>query len=232
MTRTPARPVLPLALAAALAAAAGCKSQAGTRPFVEPPPPDVRTTDLTYADTDAFDALLEAALVNQDPVIAVHTDTPRPDWDGRLNAWIAAWARGGKVEPPPRTARGQVPVPAVDGDTLREFRLLVGDLMDRVEDLARVGAGWWAEERVRSRRVALLKPYNLRFHRGGDGTIQLVFFNGNYAGAYPEHVRALTGTSGDGEPEAWTRTVQCSACNRHKAGAGEVGRLTGRGEDR
>src|SRR5439155_1407439 len=83
---------------------------------------------------------------------------------GPPDAWLAAWNRGGKVGPAAdgRKARGQAPV-TVNADTIREFRLLVDDLMGRVETLAKTSSAWYAEERTRSRRVALLKPYNLRF---------------------------------------------------------------------
>src|SRR5206468_887030 len=99
----------------------------------------------------------------------VRTGRDRPDWGGRLNAWIAAWNAGGKG--PGRTARGQAPLPGVpgvvlSGEGVRELRLLVDGLMTRVEELAKATSAWWSEERVRSRRVALLRPYNLRFHRG------------------------------------------------------------------
>jgi hypothetical protein len=225
------RAALPLALV--LAAAGGCREPA-PRVAPEPPPPGVRTTDLTYADTDAFDALFESALVNQDPVIVVHTESPKPDWEGRLNAWIAAWNRGGPVGGAPRTARGQIPIPgvSVDEGTLREFRLLVGGLMDRVEVLARDGSAWWAEERVRSRRIALLKPYDLRFHIGEGGDIDLVFFNGNYASAYPDFVQSLTGATADAdEPREWARTFRCSRCRALRDKERVSGVVTGRTGD-
>jgi hypothetical protein len=73
------------------------------------------------------------------------------------------------------------------------------------------------EERVRSRRIALLKPYDLRFHVGTNGDIDLVFFNGKYASSYPEFVRNLLGENGqeDDSPE-WTRAVRCSRCQRSR----------------
>ncbi len=222
-----------LALALLVAAAGGCQGPK-PRTAVEPPPPGVHTTDFEYTDTDAFDTLFESALVHQDPVIVVHTGRPKPDWDGRLNAWIAAWNRGGPVESAPRTARGQIPIPGVkvDEGTLREFRLLVNGLMDRVDVLARDGTAWWAEERTRSRRIALLKPYDLRFHLGEEGDIDLVFFNGNYASSYPDFVKSLTGALADAdEPAEWSRTFRCSRCKalREKERADAV--LTGRGGD-
>jgi hypothetical protein len=190
----------------------------------------VRTTDIDYVDTDGFDELFESALVNQDPVIVIHTGKTKPDWDGRLNAWIAAWNRGGPVTTP-LTVRGQIPLPGVklDEGTLREFRLLVGNLMDRVEELARDGTAWWAEERVRSRRVALLKPYDLRFHLGAEGDIDLVFFNGNYASYYPDFVQSLTGATADAdEPREWTRGFRCSRCKAAQDKAETEATLTGR----
>jgi hypothetical protein len=225
------RTALPLFLVMVVA---GCREPA-PRPAPEPPPPGVRKTNLEYVDTDAFDALFESALVNQDPVIVVHTGRSKPDWDGRLNAWIAAWNSGGPVgTPPPRAVRGQIPLPGVkvDEGTLREFRLLVNWLMDRVDVLARDGNAWYSEERLRSRRVALLRPYDLRFHLAPDGDIDLVFFNGNYASYYPDFVKSLTGavveTDESDEPLEWTRTFRCSRCRAAREKARAEGTLTGR----
>src|SRR5262245_43537143 len=94
-------------LALALVAVLSCRTAAPPRPYREVPPPDLAATTLDYADSDAFDALLETSLVNQDPVIIVRTGHEKPDWGGRLNAWIAAWNQGGKVAG--QTVRGQVP---------------------------------------------------------------------------------------------------------------------------
>jgi hypothetical protein len=219
MSRTLLATLLPLTLAAALAAP-GCRNSPESRE--ESPeqaaaarPPAVRPTVLDYVDSEAFDALFESALVNQDPAILVRTGLPRPDWGGRLNAWIAAWNAGGRAQG--RTVRGQAPLPGVpgvglNGETVREFRLLVNGLMDRVEELARTTSAWWSEERVRARRVALLRPYNLRFHRGEDGNILLVFFHGGHAGHYPGFIQALT--SAADTPEQWSRAVECSECRR------------------
>lgn len=202
------RPAYCVVVVVALAAFS-CRSRQETRPFRDPPPPDVLATVIDYVDTDGFDGLFEAALVTQDPVIAIRTDNDKPDWEGRLNAWIAAWNMGGIVEP--RVIRGQMPLSNLDGDTLREFRLLVRGVVDRAEEAARAGASWWREERLRSRRVALLKPYNLRFHMGDEGRIHLIFFNGNYAGHYQHFMTALTDS---GEEESWSRTVDCSFCKK------------------
>jgi hypothetical protein len=188
--------------------AAGC-SKERTRPPVAPPPPDVRPTRIDYADSDAFDAVLESALVAQDPVIVVQTAHQRPDWGPRLNAWIAAWNRGGRVETG-KTIRGQAPVlPPVDGNTVREFRLLVEGLMDRIEERVRERSEWWAEEKIRERRVELLRPYNLRFHLGADGIIQVIWFNGRYARYHRDFVRSLTDEDGG---EEWQRCLTCSHC--------------------
>jgi hypothetical protein len=209
--------------------AGGCHSPE-SRPAPEPPPPGVRPTNFDYADTDAFDALFESALVNQDPVIVVHTGRSKPDWDGRLNAWIAAWNRGGTVGQPGRAARMQAPllggVP-VDGDSIREFHSLIDDLMDRVEDLAAKGSAWYAEERTRSRRIALLKPYNLRFHVDEDRHIQLIFFNGDYSQYYPAFVIAIAAADTE-EPARWSRTFECSRCKRRRGEENPDG-LTGHG---
>ncbi len=201
-----ATPLFALALAAVLS----CRHEP-PRPYREAPPSELAATTLDYADTDAFDALLESALVNQDPVILVRTAHARPDWQGRLNAWIAAWNQGGRVEG--RTVRGQAPPLPVDGESIREFRLLVTVLLDRVEVLAHAGAGWWSESRVRARRVELLRPYSLRFHVGGDGTIQLIFFNGKASERYAEFVRQLTEAE---EVAQWERTVECSGCKQFR----------------
>ena len=174
---------------------------------------------LEYVDTEAFDVLLETALLNAPPVLFLQTGHTKPDWGPRLNAWIAAWNRGGSVAPPGRTTRMQAPfLPGVtvDGDSIREFRLLIDSLMDRVEDLAGKGSAWYVEERTRSHRVALLKPYNLRFHMDEDTHIQLIFFNGAYSSSYPEFVRSIT-ASGWGEDAKWARTFECSHC-KHSAG--------------
>jgi hypothetical protein len=176
------------------------------------PAAELRPTRLEYADTVAFDALFETALVNQDPVILIQTDHTKPDWGPRLNAWIAAWNRGGQTDG--RKVRGQVPLlprVVVDGDSIREFRLLIDDLMGRVEDSARAGAEWWAEKRTRERRIALLRPYSLRFHVGDDGRIQLIFFHGRYAAYHAGFIRSLGNADAEGSGE-WVRTYQCSWC--------------------
>jgi hypothetical protein len=201
------------------------------------PTPDLQPTVLDYVDSDGFDALLETALINQDPVIVVRTGRGKPDWEGRLNAWVAAWNRGAAKpgrraagEPEP-VARGQAPVPkvTVDGDSIREFRLLVAGLLDRVEDAASSHASWWAEERARSRRVSLLKPYSLRFHMGEDDLIQLVFFHGGYAGYYPRHMQLLMRTT-DMADTKWSRSLECSQCGT-KWGRDRIDRLTSREDD-
>lgn len=210
-----------------VATAAGCH-QPGPRTAPEPPPPGIKTTDIVYVDTDAFDQLFESALVNQDPVIVVHTGRTKPDWDGRLNAWIAAWNRGGPVGSGGRTARGQIPLPVnLDEGTVRELRGLAGDLLGRVETLARDGTSWWAEEQIRSRVIGLLKPYDMRFHLDEKGTINLVFFNGKYASYYPDFIQSLTG-AGEDEPKEWVRTFRCSRCRASREKAPAEATLTGR----
>jgi hypothetical protein len=224
--------LLPLALLLP-AALTGCKSGAPGRPYRDPPPPDVKATTIDYTETDAFDALFELALTNRDPAIMIRTTYEKPDWGPRLNAWIAAWNRGGPVGAPKGTVRMQAPllggVP-VDGDSIREFRLLVESLMDRVESLAEKESAWWAEERTRSRRVALLKPYNLRFHQDEDRHIQLIFFNGDYAQSYPQFLLSVA-VPDSPEGVEWSRGLECSHCKRRRDAAdGSPGRLTGRGE--
>jgi len=159
-------------------------------------------------------------------VILVRTARSQPDWGARLNAWIAAWnrgdnagrrvkARGAAPEEPAPVVRGQAPLGKVplDGESIREFRLLVTAFLDRIEEAAQSGSSWWAEERMRSRRVALLRPYSLRFHMDEEGLIQLVFFHGNYASSYPRFIEQLTRGACE---ETWARGVECSCCGRRK----------------
>ena len=98
---------------------------------------------------------------------------------------------------------------------MRELRLLINGLLDRAEEVAQTGSTWWADQRERSRRIALLKPYSLRFHMDDEGTIQLVFFHGHYAAYYPRFVQTLTETVGM-ESGEWSRCVDCSRCSRQK----------------
>jgi hypothetical protein len=193
-----------------LVIASGCKT-----PKPAPAPRDSRPVEpeavrLQYVDSEAFDLLLETTLLNAHPVIVVQTDHDKPDWGPRLNAWIAAWNSGGRVRGP--RVRGQIPtVPGVvvDGDSIREFRLLIDGLMSRVEESARLGAYWWAEKHMRDRRVALLRPYNLRFHLGADERIQLIFFHGDYAALYGAVTRSLTHPDHD-ECLEWSHGYCCS----------------------
>jgi hypothetical protein len=220
MTATRLAPLF--VLTAALAA--GCTPDRATRPYQEPPPPGLRPTRIDYADADAFDAVLETALTNQEPVILIQTRQTQPDWGPRLNAWLAAWNLGGPVEGGAgRTVRFQSPLPrvVVDGDSIREFRLLVEGLMTRAEGLARVSSAWWAEERTRARRVALLRPYNLRFHQDEEGFVQIILFNGRYADQYAGYVRSIARPADDSD-EAWARVVSCSRCKQAR-GTGEGG---------
>ena len=137
------RPFFGMVAVAALAVA-GCRTTRDSNyEGVSPSPRRLQPMVLQYVDTDGFDAVFEASLVNQDPVIIVRTENEKPDWEGRLNAWIAAWNMGSKVEH--RVIRGQIPLPAqIDADFLREFRLLAFGALDRAEELARAGSAWWA----------------------------------------------------------------------------------------
>jgi hypothetical protein len=192
----------------------GCQGRPtrGTPPGAESIP-DLTPVVIDYVDTDGFDAVLEAALVDQTPVIIIQTTHRLPDWEGRLNAWIAAWNRSDRSRS--KTLRGQLPLTKLplDADSLGELRKLVEGLLDRIETAAERNATWWANERERSRRIALMKPYNLRFHRDGDGPIRLILFHGSYAAYYPHFLRQLMH-----EPhmpdEPWSRTVECSRCDR------------------
>ena len=80
---------------------------------------------------------------------------------------------------------------------MRELRLLVNGLLDRADEAAPAGSTWWTDHRERSRRIALLKPYSLRFHMDDAGLIQLVFFHGQYAAYHPRFMQALTGEAGE-----------------------------------
>lgn len=189
--------------------AAGCRTMRDSHYDAQPSSLPIQPTILQYVDSDGFDALFEASLISQDAVIIVRTDNEKPDWEGRLNSWIAAWNSGSKIER--RVIRGQIPIPApIDAEFLREFRLLVFGVVDRAEELAKKGSTWWQEDRTRSRRVALLRRYNLRFHIGENNKIDLLFFNGDQAGKYREFMQTVTGA----EERDWTRTVECSICTK------------------
>jgi hypothetical protein len=196
----------------ACVSAGSCKTGSGGVPAAAPASAAIKPTVLQYVDADGFDALFETALKNADPAIVIQTDTTKPDWGARLNAWIAAWNVGGPADGWRRTARGQSPL-TINGESIRELRLLVDDLMGKVETLADKGSAWWAEERTRSRRVALLKPYSLRFHQGADRNIQLIFFHGAYAAQYRDFMATLA----DDGPADWARAVECSQCKQARA---------------
>jgi hypothetical protein len=203
----------------ALLLASSCSTAPKARPTAEPPA-DFASTRIDYVDSDAFDELLESALVNHDPAIVIQTGHDKPDWGGRLNAWIAAWNRGG-VMPAGGIFRTQAPLlPRVDAATLREFRLLVDDLMGRIEEGVKEGSAWWAQEKVRNRRVELLKPYSLRFHMAEDGRIQIILFNGSYAHYHRQFTNSLEPV--EEEPE-WRRGYTCSWCKRMRQAARAAG---------
>jgi hypothetical protein len=212
------RPVLGMVIIGLLALA-GCRitrQSQSERPAAALP---IQPTIIQYVDSDGFDAVFETSLVNQDAAIIVRTEHEKPDWQGRLNAWIAAWNMGGKGER--RIARGQIPLPGqIDADFLREFRLLVFGVVDRADELARSSSSWWQEERTRARRVTLLRRYNLRFHMGEDQRISLIFFNGDHSAQYRDFMATLTSA----DQVDWSRTLECSMCDKLKPGA--AARLT------
>jgi hypothetical protein len=217
-----------LAVVLVCAGLLGCRNTRDVRRPREPPPPGLQPTVLDYAESEAFDTIFETVLANQDPVIVVRTGTTKPDWGPRLNAWIAAWNWGGKVadaEAPAATYRGQSPV-TVNGETLREFRLLIDDLLTRVEGVARRGSTWWVEERTRKRRIALLKPYSLRFHLDDERQIQLIFFHGTYAPYYGPFVQSIAEADGE-EARGWKRDVTCSRCKERRAAEDDAGAAPG-----
>lgn len=209
------RGVLLLAIPAVALCANGCTTPKTTRPYQEPPPASVKPTVIAYADTDAFDSLLESALLNREPAILIQTASQKPDWSGRLNAWIAAWNMGGAVaaEEPQRRVRMQAPLPTVvvDGDSIREFRLLIDDLMGRVNFLAAEGSSWWKIDKMQKTRVALLKPYNLRFHIDSAKNIQIILFNGQYPAEHRAFVQSIAHPD-DRNAEDWARGYSCSQC--------------------
>ncbi|HUR54018.1 MAG TPA: hypothetical protein VMZ71_07795 [Gemmataceae bacterium] len=194
-------------VAGASLAVAGCKTPPDSpRPTNSAQPAELSVVRLDYADTDAFDLLFETNLRIAQPVIVVHTGHDKPEWGARLNAWIAAWNAGGQNGGV--RGRGQLPAGVVvNGDSVREFRLLIEDLMNRAEGSAQAGTRWWAERSMRDHRIALLRPYNLRFHADAEGHIQLIFFHGRHAAQYKDAVRAL---AEPGEPDEWTRGYHCS----------------------
>lgn len=199
-----------VALLASSLAGVGCRSLHESRKTPEQKPPgQLITTTIDYVDSDAFDVSLEAALLNRDGAIIIRTPNQKPDWTGRLNGWIAAWNKGKSAES--RLFRGQIPVPTIDGDTLREFRLLATAFVDRAEEASKAGVQWWKEERIRQRRIELLRPYNLRFHMAEDGAIHVIFFHGAHSKQYPQFVTALADCNDD---EHWTRTMECSKCKK------------------
>jgi hypothetical protein len=188
----------------------GCESlRLARRPAMEPRLGEFRSTYIDYVDTESFDLRFENSLLNRDAVITIRTPNDKPDWTGRLNAWIAAWNMGKGADL--RRSRGQFPVPSIDGDTLREFRLLVDSVVNRAEDASKASVQWFRDEKKRSYRMELLKPYNLRFHMNTDGHIHVIFFHGAYANQYQEFVSNLTECD---EAEPWTRTVCYSRCKK------------------
>ncbi len=162
--------------------AIGCR--AGGRPYVAPPTAEAlhAATVIPYYDSEAFDAMLEAALTRQDPVIVIQTATSEPDWSGRLNAWIAAWNEGGPVQPPPQTKSKGIGLPRLGPksvielppNTAEEARLLIEGEIDRIERLARESVAWWRDEQKRKARAAMLKPYVLRVQRDPAQRLQVV----------------------------------------------------------
>jgi hypothetical protein len=208
-----------LVVCGACASAGSYKSGTGAPQPSAPTGGSIQPTIIEYVDADGFDRLFETALKNADPVILIQTETAKPDWGARLNAWIAAWNMGGPGGGKRRKARGQSPL-TINGESIRELRLLVDDLLGKAETLAEKGSTWWAEERTRSRRVALLKPYSLRFHQGADQNIQLIFFHGAYAAQYHDFMATLA--DGSDGPDDWARTVKCSQCKKARPPEGKL----------
>lgn len=213
------RPIALCSVPALLLGVLACSTPNETRPYKEQPPPSIKPVVVAYTDTDGFDSLLESSLLNMEPAILIQTENEKPNWNGRLNAWIAAWNKGGVVEAPERRprVRMQSPIPSVviDGNSIREFRLLIDDLMNRVDGLASEGSAWWKVDKVQRARVAMLKPYNLRFHIDAANHIQIILFNGQY----PEEHRAFMQSIARPEDEESGQALRPFACSRCPASA-------------
>jgi hypothetical protein len=189
--------------ALSLLAGAGCETMRQARKVAPAAAPaEFRSTEIDYVDSDAFDLVFETALVKRDAAITIRTPNERPDWTGRLNAWIAAWNMGKGADG--RRVRGQFPFAGIDGEALREFRLLVNSVVDRADDAAKISVNWFREERTRAYRVELLKPYSLRFHMHADGKIHIIFFHGDYVADYQRFLSTLTDCD---DSETWSRTI-------------------------
>lgn len=227
MVRMLYRSALMLAFCVGLANVVSCTLFSGpVRQAKDPPPADIQATRIEYVDSDGFDALLETSLSNNDPVIIVQTRSTKPDWEGRLNAWIGAWNMGGKVEQATEKRKVRLQAPllpsvTVDKDSIREFGGLVENFMDRVDRLARESAAWWAEERVLRRRVELLKPYNLRFHQDEDHFIQIIFYNGRYSNQYAAFMKSVIHADSYAEEESWRRTFSFSCPSSSRVAKGQ-----------
>src|SRR5688572_23582822 len=93
----------------AVLAVVGCRTTTRDSLFSSATPSAaIQPTYVDYTDTDGFDVVFEASLINRDPVIIVRTENEKPEWSGRLNAWIAAWNMGNSTER--RVIRGQIPI--------------------------------------------------------------------------------------------------------------------------
>jgi hypothetical protein len=146
----------------------------GPRPWRSPPPPPLPSA-IPYVDSEAFDGVLAAALVRQDPVIVVQTASATPNWQGRLNGWIAAWNKGGRVESKHAVAgtRSLVELPPDSAAVTQE---MVDRELDRIEKLARESVAWWIDEQKRRERVAMLQPYLLQMDSDEKGNLRVIFY--------------------------------------------------------
>ena len=171
---------------------AGCDDPTLPRPDKPAPAHEARkrATVVEYIDSEAFDGLLEAAINRQDSIIVVQTASTKPDWQGRLNAWIAAWNEGGRVQKNEGLLLSAVQIAKVSfaanastvsvielpPDTAKETRKLIQGEIDRIERLARDGVGWWKDEKKKSKRIDLLKPYLFIFEKDAANNYQIIFF--------------------------------------------------------
>lgn len=141
-------------------------------PVLQPSSPSPKAaTVLPYADTEAFDLVFEAALRRGDAVIVVQTGQKGLEWQGRLNAWVAAWNEAAPLRERDRASRSLVELPA---DTAQQTATLINSQIDRIEGMAKRTVDWWRDTHRRKDRAALLRHYALNLEHDQSGQMQLV----------------------------------------------------------
>lgn len=155
---------------------------------VPPPPVPIPSPEtitiaptIDYVEDDSFDTTLEAYFRKKTPILVIQTLSTKPNWNGRLNAWLAAWNAGADAHPKPSpeesrmklAQRGLIDFPP---DAAEQTRILIEDQIIRIEEAAKQGVRWWRDEQKRKDRTDLLKPYVLEFHRDANQRYQLVFY--------------------------------------------------------